>query len=223
MIINGTAINIRIFLHGGYDWQTTRSAVELERDALRRRLRKLSQLISSGNAPPPELRRTHVELFNSIHIGIQDDDDYQDHDQLLAAINDELADLDSETASNTTYKTQPVGRVDGGPSRHIKGRQRKLSRSRRPQMEISTRDIAFRYTVHNPDADVVGSLKLTLQKAEIIDHIKSSTWKTFMTAMKRVSTRDIPESEAKMLRILVDWVNPGTGQMPEARVNVRIP
>jgi autophagy-related protein 2 len=221
-VVNGTAINIRILLHGGYDWQTTRSAVALETDALRQRLRKLGKLISSGNPPPQELRRTHVELFNSIHIGIADDSDYQDPDQLLAAINDELADLDSETASSTTYKTQPTGRMDGASGRHSKGRQKKLSRSRRPQMEISLRDAAFRYAIEDPAADVVGSFKLSLQKAEIIDHIKTSTWKTFLTAMKKISTRDILETEAKMLRILVDWVKPGIGQMPEARVNVRI-
>ncbi|KAJ9105319.1 hypothetical protein QFC21_001687 [Naganishia friedmannii] len=222
LIVIGTAINIRILLHGGYDWETTRSAIESETDALRRRLRKLSQLISSGSAPAPELRRTHVELFNSIHIGNGDDEDYQDHDQLLAAINDELADLDSETASNTTYKTQPAGRLDDGSARQSKGRQKKLSRSRRPQMEMSLQDAAFRYTIEDPEADVVGSFKLTLQKAEIIDHIKSSTWKTFMTAMKKVSTRDILETEAKMLRIVVDWVNPGIRQMAEARANVGI-
>ncbi|KAJ9095753.1 hypothetical protein QFC19_007466 [Naganishia cerealis] len=222
LVISGNAINLRILLHSGYDWQATRVAVESETEALRRRLRKLSRLISSGNAPTPDLRRTHVELFNSIHIGIRDDEEYQDDDQLLAAINDELADLDSETASTTTYKTQGPGRADAGSFRNGSGRQKKLSRSRRPQMEIFLRDTAFRYTVEDPSADVVSSFKLTLQKAEIIDHIKSSTWKSFMTAMKKSSTHDIVETEAKMLRILVDWVNPGLKQMPEARVNIEV-
>lgn len=220
LLIVGTAVNIRILLYSGYDWQVTRSTIESETNLLRRRLRKLSQLISSGNAPPPELRRTNVELFNSVHIGIQDEDEFQDDDQLLAAIESELADLDSETASHTTYQPNMFARSNNGTARAGHGGKKKLRRSRRPQMEVSLLDVAFRYSEEEPGGDVVGSLKLTVQRAEIIDHIKSSTWKTFMTEMKKNGTNLLGETGAKMLRVLVTWVNPGLEQASEARVNV---
>lgn len=177
-------------------------------------------MISSGNVPPQELRRTNVELFNSVHIGIRDDDEYQDDDQLLAAIDNELADLDSETASHATFRPHSSARSNASSPKAASAVKVKLRRSRRPQMEISLRDTAFRYIIDHPEADVVGSLKLTMQRAEIIDHIKSSTWKTFMTEMKTNSANGFAETEAKMLRVLVEWVNPGLQQIPEARINV---
>jgi hypothetical protein len=221
LFIVGAAINIRILLYGGYDWQATRSAIESETNRLRQRLRKLSQLISSGNAPPPELRRTNVELFNSIHIGIPDEDDFPDDEQLLAAIESELADLDSETASHTTFQANMPLRSNNGVARAGQAGKKKLRRSRRPQMEFSLLDMAFRYTEEEPGGDVAGSLKLTMERAEIIDHIKTSTWKTFMTEMKKNGTILFGETGAKMLRVLVEWVNPGLEQASEARVHVR--
>lgn len=220
LLLVGAAINIRVLLFGGYDWQATRSAIESETNVLRRRLRKLSQLISTGNAPPPELRRTNVELFNSIHIGIQDDEDFQDDEQLLAAIESELADLDSETASHTTYQPNRFARSSTGPPKAGHGNKRKLRRSRRPQMEFSLRDVALGYSEEEPGGDVAGMLKLTVQRAEIIDHIKSSTWKSFMTEMKKNGANVLGETGAKMIRVLVKWVNPGLQQASEARINV---
>lgn len=222
MVVVGSSIDIRIFLYSGYDWHATRSAIESETEVLRRRLRKLSHLISSGNVPPSELRRTNVELFNSVHIGIRDEEDYEDDDQLLAAIDDELADLDSETASHTTFRPPGTARSNGSSPKSGSAAKRKLRRSRRPQMEISLSDIAFSYTEDAPDADIIGSLKLTLQRTEIIDHIKSSTWKKFMTEMHVNGANGFQETDARMLRVRVEWVNPGFQQASEARVNVSL-
>lgn len=215
-------MNIRILLYSGYDWQATRSAIESETEVLRRRLRKLSHLISSGNVPPPELRRTNVELFNSVHIGIRDEEDYEDDDQLLAAIENELADLDSETASHTTFKPHGSARSNGSSPKTGSATKVKLRRSRRPQMEFSLRDVAICYSVDDPAADITGSLKMSMQRTEIIDHIKSSTWKKFMTEMHANGANGLGETEAKMLRVRVEWVNPGFEGAPEARVNVSL-
>jgi autophagy-related protein 2 len=222
LLILGSAVDLRILLYGGYDWRTTRSAIESETDVLRRRLRKLSNLISSGTVPPPELRRTNIELFNSVHIGIRDEDEYEDDEQLLAAIDDELADLESETASYTTFKPHGSARSSGSPPKPGSAAKTKLRRSRRPQMEISLRDIAFQYSVDIPEADFTGSLKMTIQRTEIIDHIKSSTWKKFMTEMNTNGANGLEETDAKMLRVRVEWVNPGFQQASEARVNVSL-
>jgi autophagy-related protein 2 len=87
--------SISIQLHEGYDWIRTRRAIEEEIKAVRRRLAKIRQLLASGQKADESLDKgeTGSTLFNSVYIGLdQNQDGLDDPAALLAAIDEQLAD-----------------------------------------------------------------------------------------------------------------------------------
>lgn len=91
--------NATLSLHSGFDWKRTQSIVKEEVDAMRRRLLKIRQLVSAGDAPHDDIEEAHTTLFNSVYIGLPPEADDLEGDALLAAIDEQLEDDADETAS----------------------------------------------------------------------------------------------------------------------------
>lgn len=163
---SGGQIQVRIacegevLLHEGYDWASTRKAIEEETQAVRKRLGKIKELLAAGQTPDPSMEQASV-LFNSIYI---DPDDAWE-----------------------TFETETQDESFEPPKR---------LRSKRPLIEIALKGASV--TLDSYDSGETASrLHCAMQSIDVYDHIKTSTWKTFLTE-KRGGVR---ETGADMVRI----------------------
>ena len=189
--------------------------------AVRRRLEKIRQLLASGQKADESFDRatTGSTLFNSVYIGLdQHRDSLNDTDALLAAIDEELEDMAGETEMNTQsswqtlpgappqYSTPSVGISE--KSRKIRLHGRRLTRSKKAQIEINLNGIRSDIDIYRPEDDIASRLHTTIRSIEILDHIKTSTWKKFLTEMKSDSRGNMRETDADMLRVELMAVRP---------------
>jgi autophagy-related protein 2 len=210
--------NIGIFLHDGYDWARTRKAIEDEIKAVRKRLEKIRQLLASGQKADESIEKTGTSsvLFNSVYIGLDQSRENLDSAALIAAIDEELEDLGgAETASQSSWQSFPTARGGAGPGAgssrpitktRLKGRR--LARSKRPQIEIALRGVRAEVDVFGPEDQVASRVNARAKSLEILDHIKTSTWKKFLTEMKADSRGNIRETDADMVRVELVAVRP---------------
>jgi autophagy-related protein 2 len=135
---------------------------------------------------------------------------------LIAAIDEELEDLGgAETASQSSWQSFPTARGGAGPGAgssrpitktRLKGRR--LARSKRPQIEIALRGVRAEVDVFGPEDQVASRVNARVKSLEILDHIKTSTWKKFLTEMKADSRGNIRETDADMVRVELVAVRP---------------
>ncbi|KAG2157198.1 hypothetical protein DEU56DRAFT_8443 [Suillus clintonianus] len=202
--------DISLFLHDGYDWPRTRKIVEQEIKDMRKKLAKIRQLISAGQTQDPSVEETSTMLFNSIHIGLDQDFDNLDPTALVAAIDDEL-DENAETESHSSWQTLPSaspGQQQRIPSARIHGRR--LTRSKGPSIEI--RLIGLDAEVDNyrrrPTDPLISRTLVVIKDAEILDHVKTSTWRKFLTELRSDSRGNIRETDSSMVRVELKTVQP---------------
>ena len=215
--------DITLLLYDGYDWPRTRQTIEEEVKEMRKRLAKIRQLVASGQTQEPIPDDTSALLFNSVYIGLHEDVDANEPDALIAAIDDELRD-DFETGTQSSWQTvqQPgssAAAAARGPSVRVHGK--KLTRSRGPNMEICLSGLNAEVNNYGEDSVVVSRTFVTVRDLEILDHIKTSTWKKFLTALRSDSKGNIRETGANMARIELHSVRPSLGSASkEARLRV---
>lgn len=217
--------SVTVHLHDGYDWVKTRKAIEEEMKAVRRRLEKIKQLLASGQKPDASIDLTSSVLFNSIHIGLDQNQDDMNSTQLLAAIDEELEDLGGENWSESSWQTfpeaagLPSGQSPTMPKRRVTLHGKRLTRSKRAQIEFSVRNLQADVDVYGQDNATASRLHVTAQSFDILDHIKTSTWKKFLTEMKSDSRGNVRETDADMVRLEVLTVRP---HLPAADEEIRV-
>ncbi|KAG1803777.1 uncharacterized protein HD556DRAFT_1330227 [Suillus plorans] len=208
--------DISLFLHDGYDWPRTRKIVEQEIKDMRKKLAKIRQLIATGQTQDPSVEETSTMLFNSIHIGLDQDFDSLDPTALVAAIDDELE--NAETESHSSWQTLPPaspGQQQRMPSARIHGRR--LTRSKGPSIEIKLIGLdaeVDNYRQRLKDALVSRTL-VVIKDAEILDHVKTSTWRKFLTELRSDSRGNIRETDSSMVRVEIKTVRPSLSHPSE--------
>nr|ODN96840.1 hypothetical protein L204_03549 [Cryptococcus depauperatus CBS 7855] len=206
--------SLKILLYEGYDWPRTRQAIENEVRAVRRRLERIRQLLASGQKADESIERaTSSVLFNSVYIGLEHKGDISfsemglgkvDEKVLMAAIDEELDGF--ETESGSSWQTLPAGVGAGTTATHqplkktrLKGKR--LTRSKKPQIEINVSGIKADIDVYQPEDPTALRIHVLAKELDILDHIKTSTWKKFLTEMKADSRGNIRETDADMVRV----------------------
>ncbi|GMK55469.1 hypothetical protein CspeluHIS016_0205250 [Cutaneotrichosporon spelunceum] len=216
--------SLSVFLHDGYDWQKTRKAIEDEIKAMRRRLEKIRQLLASGQKADASVDMTSSVLFNSVYIGFDGRED-MDSTQLIAAIDEELFDLEpaeSETASSWQTFPDPGAGAHSAPTQrrsHVRLRGKRLTRSKKGQVEFSIDGLRTDIDVYGADDEIASRINATARGLEILDHIKTSTWKKFLTEMKADSRGNIRETDANMVRVEITNVRPN---LPSTEEEIRV-
>ena len=200
--------DISLFLHDGFDWPRTRKIVEQEVKDMRKKLAKIRQLIATGQTPDPSIEETSAMLFNSIHIGLDQDFDGIDPTALVAAIDDEL-DENAETESHSSWQTLPPaspGQQQRMPSTRIHGRR--LTRSKGPSIEIRLIGLDAEVDNYRPKDALVSRTLVVVKDVEILDHVKTSTWRKFLTELRSDSRGNIRETDSCMVRVELKTVRP---------------
>jgi autophagy-related protein 2 len=213
--------SVTVLLFEGYDWQRTRKAIEDEIKLVRRRLEKIRQLLASGQTADESIENTRSVLFNSIYIGL-DQSRELDPAALLAAIDEELGDLGNDTSSVSSWQTDfPAGHpnhhstAQRGQNRKTRLKGKRLTRSKKAQMEIDLEAIRLDYDAFAKDSPKSSRLHVTVGSMEILDHIKTSTWKKFLTEMKADSRGNVRETDADMVRVELTGVRPSLPSLEE--------
>jgi autophagy-related protein 2 len=212
--------NAGIFLHEGYDWARTRKTIEDEIKAMKRRLARIRQLLAAGQTYDPDIEGTSTLLFNSVYVGLDQDADELEPGALIAAIDEKLND-EFETASQESWQSlKPQVPVKSGASEY-KTRPRNLRRSKAPSIEFCLLGVDAEFDRYLPGLEQVSRTLVTIRDAEILDHIKTSTWKKFLTDLHTDARGNVRETGSNMVRVELRTVRPATGHhAEEARLRV---
>lgn len=212
--------DVTLFLHDGYDWPRTRKIIEQEVKEMRKKLARIRQLVATGQTQEPIEEETSAMLFNSIHIGLEQDLENLDADTFIAAIDHELDEV-AETSSQSSW--QSLHPTSPGPSRAAPTRVhgKRLTRSRGPSIEIRLSGLHAEVDNYHPGETLVSRTLILVKDLEILDHIKTSTWKKFLTALWTDSRGNVRETDSNMARVELLTVRPSPSHSAEeARLRV---
>jgi hypothetical protein len=97
----------------------------------------------------------------------------------------------------------------------------KFKRSNTAKLEVKLINIHLEADLYEPRQHDVYQLCLYVRDVEILDHIHTSVWKKFLTAMRTDGSSAPRESSSNMINIHVKSVRPDPESEEELRVKVR--
>ncbi|KZT56758.1 hypothetical protein CALCODRAFT_517970 [Calocera cornea HHB12733] len=211
-------------MHDGYDWVQTRKVIEDEVKAVRRRLAKIRQLLATGQTPDESMEEASATLFNSVYIGLPPEADDLDAEALMAAIDQELND-DDETASqaSSSWSSFPKGSSPRLRPRSSRAKGRRLTRSHGARIQFCASGLAMEFDQMGSRDALASRMLMTARNFEILDHIKTSTWKKFLTDMHTDLRGNVREAGADMVRVELRSVRPKPDEpTEEARLKAKL-
>ncbi|KAJ4487878.1 hypothetical protein J3R30DRAFT_861953 [Lentinula aciculospora] len=214
--------DINVFLYDGYDWSTTRRTIENEVKEMRKRLAKIRQLIAKGQTQQSASEETSAILFNSVYIGLEQDADELDSNALIAAIDEELKE-DVDTATESSWQSMPVLSQPKAsvPTTRLNGKR--LMRAKSPSIEFRVASLDADFAQYHPEDPLVSRVFATITDLEILDHIKTSTWKKFLTALRSDSRGNVRETDSDMVKVELRTIRPvANDPSEEARLKAKI-
>jgi len=213
--------DITILLYDGYDWVSTRKAIEHEVKEMKRRLAKIRQLVASGQSYDASVEETSALLFNSVYVGLEQDVNELEPAELIAAIDEELND-EVEAASQSSWQSlRPQSPGKSSIPKSAQSRAQRLVRSKGPSIEFRLLGLDLENDQYLPKQDFVSGTFVTVKDVEILDHVKTSTWRKFLTALRVDSRGNLRETGSNMVRIELRNLHPVPGNSSqEARLKV---
>ena len=178
---------------------------------MRKRLAKIRQLVANGQIQDPTIEDTSALLFNSVHIGLeQDEDALEDPAVLIAAIDEELKD-DLDATSQSSWQSLRTPNPNKSRNRSTRVHGKRLTRSKTPSIEFNFMGLQTEFEQYGPKDPLVSRTLVTVKNLEILDHIKTSTWKKFLTELRSDSHGNVRETGSNMVRIELQGVRPVLG------------
>jgi autophagy-related protein 2 len=189
---------------------------------MRRRLAKIRQLVASGQTQDQSLEKTGALLFNSLYIGLEQDVDALEPGALISAIDEELKD-DIEVASQSSWQSLQPAVSSSTPARSPRVHGKRLTRSKGPSMEFRLLGVKSEVDHYDSREPTASRTFVTVRDLEILDHIKTSTWRKFLTELRSDSRGNIRETNSNMVRVELLSVRPVSGHpSEEARLRVSL-
>ena len=205
-MVTAKGCNLKIDLYDGYDWESTRAHIESKRKEMREKLRSLRELLASGQQPLEGLAGFSDFAFNSIHLGLPEHANYSSPGELAEAIDMELApDKDSQEGFDDAWQTLEPKAPSTGP---LKQATEGLRRHLRAGMEFRFIGVDINYSVPMVPraANLDGSIEFAVATIEIIDHLPTSTWKTFLKTRPAERFAKRPrQSDPGLSRCQIKW------------------
>lgn len=199
-----TNLNVEVHIHEGYDWFATRKAIEEEAKAVRRRLEKIRQLLASGQAPDASADEASVLMFGSVQLGLPPGASELPRNQLLAAINEELDDGQTDAESTVSSWQTLAGQAGQQPTPRqaaLVGKARKrLTRSKAFAIQVKLSGVSAAFDTHPSASQVASKIRADLDSFEIVDNVRTSTWKKFLTELRPSDGGVVRSSGASMVR-----------------------
>lgn len=199
--------DVTVHIHDGYDWFSTRKAIEEEAKAVRRRLEKIRQLLASGQAPDASADEASVLMFGSVQLGLPPGASELPTGQLLAAINEELDDHSDAVSDTSSWQPLSGQQASRKPTLVGKGRKR-LTRSRAFAIEVNLVGINASFDSYPSTNQLASRLRAEVSTFEIIDNIRTSTWRKFLTELRASDGGVVRDSGSSMVRFEQSKVRP---------------
>jgi len=178
---------------------------------MRKRLAKIRQLVANGQIQDPTIEDTSTLLFNSVHIGLeQDEDALGEPAALIAAIDEELKD-DFDASSQSSWQSLRTPNPNKSRNRTGRVHGKQLTRSKTPSIEFCFMGLQTEFEQYGPENSLVTRTLVTVKTLEILDHIKTSTWKKFLTELRSDSHGNVRETGSNMVRVELQGVHPVLG------------
>jgi autophagy-related protein 2 len=178
---------------------------------MRKRLAKIRQLVANGQIQEPTIEDTSTLLFNSVHIGLeQDEDALGEPAALIAAIDEELKD-DFDASSQSSWQSLRTPNPNKSRNRPTRIHGKRLTRSKTPSVEFCFMGLQTEFEQYGPEDPLVSRTLVTVKTLEILDHIKTSTWKKFLTELRSDSHGNVRETGSNMVRVELQAVHPVLG------------
>ena len=175
---------------------------------MRKKLARIRQLVANGQMQDSTIEETSAILFNSVHIGLEEDDEaLGEPSALIAAIDEELRE-DFETASQSSWQSLKPSNTSKPRIRRTRTHGKRLTRSKMPSIEFCISSLQAEFDHYQEDNPLVARTFVTVKDVEILDHIKTSTWKKFLTQLRSDSRGNIRETDSNMVRIELRTVRP---------------
>jgi hypothetical protein len=142
--------------------------------------------------PDENVDDVSTTLFSSVHLGLPSGAGELNPRDLLATIDDELNDAETSSQSSSweTLPDRPRARpaagagAASGSTPSTRRRRLRLKRSSGPAMEFNVRGVAVQLDVFGPTDETASRLDVRGDSCEIIDGIKTSTWRKFLTELR---------------------------------------
>ncbi|KAK0549985.1 autophagy- protein 2 [Tilletia horrida] len=230
--IRCSRLTLSLGLFAGYDWKITRSKLEAEAKRVRRRLQKIKQLLSEGQVPDDSVEQAIEDLSESIHFTLPDGAEELTAANALEALRQEFGDdIGSEAddvteieSTTSTWQAMPGAQARSQTARGQSTRKRtRLERSLQSLIDINFSGITANFDTYEETETLSSRLSVTAKKIEIIDNIKTSTWRTFLTELLPEGRTTHRDANAKMLRLLVENERTSSRHLGfEARVRLKV-
>ncbi|SPO22516.1 related to APG2 - required for sporulation [Ustilago trichophora] len=237
--------DLSIRLHSGYDWSSTRKAVQQEAKLVRRRLQKIKQLLAEGQVPDDSVEAATSNLLDSIHISLPNNPAEMDPEEMMQAVEDEFGDHSdaastADSDATASWHTLPTVRRDQRDARSGNSAASSASTTQHSKLQRSTRslidfnfrglEIEFDKADTSQPSHVVSRIAVNARRFEIIDNIKTSTWRTFLTEMQDRNAALRHDAKSKMVKVEILNVRPQGGvldnvsasETPEVRMRAKI-
>lgn len=200
--------------------------IEDESKVMRKRLEKIRQLLATGQTADDSIEQTSAVLFNSVHLGLSSDIDEWDTGALIAAIDQELDD-ELETATQSSWQSfapRAEALQPSTPKPKVKSkRPKKLTRANKASVEVCLEGLRAEVDNFRDDEPLTSRVFATVRDLEILDHMRTSTWKKFLTSMRSDSRGNVRETDSSMVRFELRSVKPVASlRDEEARLRVRV-
>lgn len=163
---------------------------------MRRRLLKIKQLLAEGQNPDYSIENTSTLLFNSVSIGLPDDSDDMEPPALIAAIDRTLQDDENASESSWQSFTSPPN----NPSQSTRSHGSRLLRSRNAIIEFCFKGIRAEVDAFDPAHELLSKVLVTAKDVEILDHVKTSTWKKFLSQLRVDFQGNVRQTDSDMVR-----------------------
>ncbi|CDR87668.1 related to APG2-required for sporulation [Sporisorium scitamineum] len=222
--------DLSLRLHSGYDWPSTRKAVQREAKLVRKRLQKIKQLLAEGQVPDDSVEAATSNLLDSIHISLPNLPAEMGPDEMMRAVEDELGDHSDATSTadsdaSASWQTLPTVRRDQrgshgeatAASTATDSQHSKLQRSQRSLIDFNFRGLEVEFDKAEPSqaGHVVSRIAVNARRFEIIDNIETSTWRTFLTEMQDRNAALRHDAESKMVKVEILHVRPAGGAIED--------
>lgn len=186
----------------GYDWLKTRETISQAVEAVQN---KAAQRRANKRRSIPEIDDEESEigdtLFQSIWISVPAD---RDENDLTRRINRNLQ-RDFDTTSESGTATTAITQTSERPAlRRRKSRTLRLERSRRRKVSIEIRNLMLDLRIFPPNVvETQSIINVRVHEFEIYDHMPSSTWRKFLTAMHDgfVRPTEYPMAHLRLLNV----------------------
>ncbi|KAK4698881.1 autophagy-related protein 2, partial [Phenoliferia sp. Uapishka_3] len=202
-----TNCDVKIHIHEGYDWAATRKAIEAEAKAVRRRLEKIRQLLANGQTADASVEEASVLMFGSVQLGLPPGASELATPALLAAIDEELAEKTEVASTVGSWQSLPDQPSKSKPTLVGKARKR-LTRSPAFAIEVNLRGVGANFDTYPSASQLASRIRVDVSTFEIIDNIRTSTWRKFLTELRASDGGVVRASGASMVRFELNKVRP---------------